>query len=198
MIAMELCRSYMPPRLLRRQTWEGPLDFVTPGDNRAMAAAGLERFKTAQASPDAGFDVALREIRGGRKTGHWIWYVLPQLAGLGTSSMSRAFALRDAAEAGDYVNDPELGSRLLTIVTAVADQLATRPALSLAAIMGSEIDARKLVSSLTLFERAARELAPPSDRARQLADVARRVLDVAAREGYPLCEHTLAALRTQR
>jgi uncharacterized protein (DUF1810 family) len=164
-----------------------------------MAAAGLERFKTAQASPDAGFDVALREIRGGRKTGHWIWYVLPQVAGLGRSSMSRAFALRDAAEAGDYVNDPELGSRLLTIVTAVADQLATRPGrLSLAALMGSDIDARKLVSSLTLFEAVARELAPPSDRARQLADVARRVLDVAAREGYPLCEHTLAALRTQR
>src|SRR5262249_10255869 len=149
--------------------------------------SGLERFKKAHASPDAGFDTALDEIRGGRKTGHWIWYVLPQLAGLGTSSMSRTFALRDAAEAIDYLNDPELVERLLAIVTAVADQLATRPGLSLAALMGSEIDARKLVSSLTLFEGVARQLAPRADRARQLADVSRQVLDAATADGYERC-----------
>lgn len=158
---------------------------------------GLERFTTAQASPDAGFAAALREIRGGGKTGHWIWYVLPQLAGLGTSSMSRAFALRDAAEAADYVADPELGARLLTIVMAVEEQLATRPDLSLTALMGSEIDARKLVSSLTLFEAVAREAASRSDRSRQLADVSRRVLDAAAAEGYPACAFTLAVLRSR-
>jgi uncharacterized protein (DUF1810 family) len=162
-----------------------------------MTAPGLERFARAHASPEAGFDAALREIRSGRKTGHWIWYVLPQLAGLGTSSMSRTFALRDATEAADYVNDPELGVRLLTIVTAVLNQITTRPGLSVAALMGSEIDAMKLVSSLTLFEHVARELAPRSDRARQLAEASRRVLDAASAEGHPRCARTLAVLQSQ-
>jgi uncharacterized protein (DUF1810 family) len=161
-----------------------------------MTTAGLGRFKTAQASRDAGFDAALDEIRSGRKTGHWIWYVLPQLAGLGTSSMSRAFALRDATEALDYVNDPELGDRLLAIVTAVAHQLTTRPDLSLATLMGSEIDARKLVSSLTLFEHVARERAASSERAQRLAAVSATVLDAAAADGYERCAYTHARLRT--
>ena len=162
-----------------------------------MTTTGLERFTTAQAAHDAGFDAALEEIRGGRKTGHWIWYVLPQLAGLGTSSMSRAFAIRDASEAVDYVNDPQLGERLLLIVTAVAHQLATRPGLSLAALMGSEIDARKLVSSLTLFEYVARQLVPRSGRARQLAEVSGQVLDAAIAEGYPRCALTLGVLQSR-
>jgi uncharacterized protein (DUF1810 family) len=157
---------------------------------------GLERFRSAQASPDAGFEAALREIRAGRKTGHWIWYVLPQLSGLGTSAMSRTFGLRDAAEATAFLRDPELGARLATIVTAIAAQLAAHPGLLLSSLMGSEIDARKLVSSLTLFERVAARLdeSDAHEQAGQVADAARKVLATAAAEGYPRCAFTLQRL----
>ena len=166
----------------RRKTREPPGRI---GENRGVTADRFAHFTLAQASPGAGFESALREIRGGRKTGHWIWYVLPQLSGLGASEMSRTFALRDAADAADYVRDSVLGPRLLTIVAAIAEQLATRPGLSVATLMGSEIDARKLVSSLTLFERVA---------GGALADAARTVLDRAAAEGYPRCPFTIGRL----
>ena len=162
---------------------------MTAGDRFA-------RFTSAQDSPDAGFESALREIRAGRKTGHWIWYVLPQLSGLGASEMSRRFALQDAAEAADYVRDPLLGPRLLTIVSAIAEQLAARPGLTVAALMGSDIDARKLVSSLTLFERVAhrRDGTYASPWGRALAEASRTLLDRAAAEGYPRCASTLERL----
>src|SRR5215213_5808856 len=124
----------------------------------------LERFKSAQASPHSGFDVALAEIRGGGKRGHWIWYVFPQLAGLGHSSMAEAYGIRDEAEAIAFLRDPELRERLMTITTAVADQLDGRPSSSLRGLMGSQVDALKLVSSLTLFRHvAARLLAKQPD-----------------------------------
>ena len=156
----------------------------------------LTRFRSAQDSPGAGFESALREIRGGRKTGHWIWYVLPQLSGLGASEMSRTFALRDARDAADYVCDPVLGPRLLAIVSAIAEQFATRPGLSVTTLMGSEIDARKLVSSLTLFEPVARGLdgAGAPEWARALGEASRAVLERAAAEGYPPCAHTRGRL----
>lgn len=159
----------------------------------------LDRFRAAQASPLDGFDAALREIRAGRKTGHWIWYVLPQLAGLGTSSMSRTFALRDVEEAADYLRDAELGGRLASIVTAIAEQVAIRPGLQLSSLMGSEIDASKLVSSLTLFERVASRLEPDGiEHGRVVADAARAVLAAAAAEGYPPCAFTLSCLADGR
>ena len=162
--------------------------------------AELDRFKEAQASPGAGFDAALREIRAGRKTGHWIWYVLPQLSGLGTSMMSRTFALRDVEEAADFLRDSELGARLVRIVAAIAEQLDARPELELSSLLGSEIDAVKLVSSLTLFERVAARLdaAERLERARDLANAARRVLKAAAAEGYPPCAFTLTRLSEGR
>ena len=160
------------------------------------ATDGLARFIAAQDSLNAGFESALREIRSGRKTGHWIWYVLPQLSGLGASEMSRRFGLRDAGEAADYVRDPVLGPRLLTTVSAIAEQLATRPGLTVGTLMGSKIDARKLVSSLTLFERLGRLLegTEVSERARALADTSHRLLVAAAAEGYPPCAFTLGRL----
>src|SRR5690606_17445562 len=75
----------------------------------------LDRFHSAQDSPDAGFDAALRELQAGRKRGHWIWYILPQLAGLGMSGMSQRYAIRDAQEAVAYLQDPVLRDRLLAI-----------------------------------------------------------------------------------
>lgn len=158
----------------------------------------LTRFTSAQESPDAGFESALREIRAGRKSGHWIWYVLPQLSGLGVSEMSRSFALRDADDAADYVRDPVLGPRLLAIVSAIDEQLATHPGLSVATLMGSEIDARKLVSSLTLFEPIARRLdvAVGPAWARALGETSRAVLERAAAEGYAPCAYTRGRLES--
>ena len=62
----------------------------------------LVRFHEAQASRSAGYDTALAEIRRGRKTSHWIWYIFPQLAGLGRSSTAQKYAIRDLAEACAY------------------------------------------------------------------------------------------------
>ncbi|MGE5835869.1 MAG: DUF1810 family protein, partial [Acidobacteriota bacterium] len=83
---------------------------------------GLERFKSAQAAAHSGFDTALAEIRAGGKRGHWIWYIFPQLAGLGGSPMSAHFAIAGEAEAMEYLRDRDLRARLLTITTAVAER----------------------------------------------------------------------------
>jgi len=158
---------------------------------------GLERFKSAQAAQQSGFDAALAEIRAGGKRGHWIWYIFPQLAGLGGSPMSAHFAIADEAEAIDYLRDPDLRARLLTITIAVAERLRARQPASLRALMGSDIDARKIVSSLTLFQCVAETLNASDDDSgcEQLAKVAEEVLSIAAAEGYPRCEFTLRQLR---
>ena len=117
----------------------------------------LDRFRDAQNSSDAGFESALDELRRGRKSGHWIWYIFPQIAGLGTSDAARTFALEGEEEAAEFLRDTELRSRLLTIASAVADQLRTGRTQSLRALMGSDIDARKVVSSLTLFGHGRRQ-----------------------------------------
>jgi uncharacterized protein (DUF1810 family) len=156
----------------------------------------LERFKSAQNARHAGFEEALAEIRAGAKTGHWIWYVFPQIAGLGMSGASQAYAIADEAEAIQYLKDPVLRSRLLDIATAVAERLRMGHPASLLTLMGSEIDARKLVSSLTLFGHAAKTLSARErlDAYAAVAAVADDVLRVAAAQGYPPCRHTLHRL----
>ena len=84
----------------------------------------LARFHEAQADPHVGYDTALTEIRRGRKTSHWIWYIFPELAGLGRSAMAEKYAIRDLAEACDYLRDPVLRARYEEITAAVSDQLA--------------------------------------------------------------------------
>jgi uncharacterized protein (DUF1810 family) len=141
-----------------------------------------------------GFDSALREIRSGRKRGHWIWYVFPQLAGLGSSPMSQAYGIADLAEAEAYLRDPVLGQRLLTIAGAVADQV--RRGASLQQILASEIDVLKLVSSLTLFGAVAEGVAATGlAHAAELARVTDSLLQAARAEGYRSCAFTLARVR---
>lgn len=108
----------------------------------------LDRFVNAQ---DAGgtYDAAVRELRAGRKQTHWMWFVFPQIAGLGLSSTSRRYAIASLAEARAYLAHPVLGRRLVQC----ADIVATSPAGSAEAILGP-IDAMKLRSSMTLFRRA--------------------------------------------
>jgi uncharacterized protein (DUF1810 family) len=154
----------------------------------------IERFREAQDRMDSGFESALREMRDGSKQGHWIWYVFPQLYGLGGSSLSQAYGIRGLAEAEEYLRDPVLRSRLLAITTAVAEHLSRGA--SLETLMGSSIDARKLVSSLTLFGHVARRLHAVEGVAAYegLALVAEEVLDAAALQGYARCQYTLDSL----
>jgi uncharacterized protein (DUF1810 family) len=154
----------------------------------------LDRFKRAQADPHAGFDAALAEIRAGSKQGHWIWYVFPQLSGLGMSRLSRDYAITDVAEAIEYLRDPLLRSRLLTIASAVAEQV--HAGVCVEDLMNAAIDAQKLVSSLTLFGHVARAMnaADPNEECRLLAGVADEILAAAESEGYSRCRYTLARL----
>jgi len=110
---------------------------------------GLQRFVDAQEDA-AIYARALGELRAGRKQGHWIWFVFPQIAGLGQSPMSQAYAIRWLAEARAYLEHPLLGPRLRECCEAL---LAVDPALSAEQILGG-IDAIKVRSSMTLFARA--------------------------------------------
>ena len=154
----------------------------------------LERFKEAQG--DSSFESALAEMRIGCKQGHWIWYVFPQLSGLGASALSQRYGINDLAEAAEYLRDPVLCSRLLMIATTVAERVKRGKGVSLQRLMGSPIDVRKLVSSLTLFGNVAKKLHASEglEAHESLARVAAEVLAVASSEGYPPCQYTLARL----
>ena len=107
----------------------------------------LQRFVDAQAHT---YDQALAELRAGRKRTHWMWFVFPQIAGLGRSGMARRFAIADLAEAKAYLSHPALGRRLVECARALT-ALDTEDAVE---VFGP-VDAMKLRSSMTLFARAA-------------------------------------------
>ena len=106
------------------------------------------------------FDRALAELRSGRKSSHWIWFILPQLKGLGRSAMAQSYGIQDLAEAKAYLTDPTLRSRLEEVIAVIADQLS-QPDQTLEKLMGSDLDAAKTISCFTLFEAAG--LAGASD-----------------------------------
>jgi uncharacterized protein (DUF1810 family) len=147
----------------------------------------LDRFRSAQDRAGAGFATALAEIRAGGKRSHWIWYVFPQLAGLGSSPAARTYGLRDIDEATAYLRDPVLGPRLHTIARAAADKLGE--GVPFETLMGSEIDVMKLVSSLTLFRGVAQRAGD-----QPMVEVAEAILTVAEAAGHPRCRHTLERL----
>ena len=109
----------------------------------------LNRFLQAQ---ERTYETALAEIRAGRKRSHWIWYIFPQIRGLGFSTMAQKYAIRDLEEAKAYMEEPVLRRRLLEISSALLG-LESRDPL---AVMGSPDDL-KLRSSMTLFAAAAPE-----------------------------------------
>jgi uncharacterized protein (DUF1810 family) len=121
----------------------------------------LERFVAAQEAHHT-YARAVAELRAGRKTGHWMWFVFPQIAGLGMSAMSQRYAIRSLDEARAYRRHPVLGPRLLTC----AEVMVGWEGRSAEEILGG-IDALKLRSCATLFAQA-----DPSDH------VFTRVLDV--------------------
>ena len=150
----------------------------------------LERFHEAQAGRGAVYDTALAEIRAGGKRSHWIWFIFPQIEGLGRSSTARAYAIRDLAEARAYLRDPILRARYEEIAAAVSEQLAR--AIRLEDLMGGRTDALKLVSSLTLFRAAAEYLAREDPVYASLAERLAAVLRETSEQDYPPCDFTLA------
>jgi len=112
-----------------------------------MSDAGLDRFVTAQ---DRHWDAIRAEIAAGRKTSHWMWYVFPQLAGLGRSPTAQHYALAGPDEARAYLDHPVLGPRLRDC----AGLLCALPGDDPVAVFGP-VDALKLRSSMTLFDTVA-------------------------------------------
>lgn len=109
----------------------------------------LERFLKAQ---EKDYDIALNEIRSGRKESHWIWYIFPQISGLGFSSTSKYYSIKDKKEAEDYLKNKILRNRLLEISNALLE-LDSDDATY---IMGYPDDL-KLKSCMTLFSLVSDE-----------------------------------------
>ncbi len=107
----------------------------------------LNRFISAQ---ERSYDAALREIKSGRKRTHWMWYIFPQIAGLGFSSTAQFYAISSMQEAKDYYAHPVLGKRLVEI----SEALLTLDTNDAGAVMGYPDDL-KLRSSMTLFLAAS-------------------------------------------
>ncbi|MET3979658.1 uncharacterized protein (DUF1810 family) [Mucilaginibacter sp. UYP25] len=109
-----------------------------------MTEDKLSRFIDAQAKD---YQIALSEIRSGKKRSHWMWYIFPQVAGLGMTETSRYYAIKDVKEATDYLEHPRLGIRLVEICNALLALHINDPN----ALFGSPDDL-KLRSSMTLFD----------------------------------------------
>ncbi len=112
-----------------------------------MAPFDLDRFVTAQAPT---YDTALAELTAGRKRSHWMWFIFPQLRGLGQSAMAQKYGIASLDEARAYLAHPVLGPRLVAVTQAVIDSTAP----SLNDLLGSPDDL-KFCSSMTLFAQVA-------------------------------------------
>lgn len=107
----------------------------------------MEKFLKAQNAEYSGYRQALEEITRGSKVSHWVWYIFPQIQGLGSSETSRRYALSGAQEASCYLMHPVLGSRLREISLALLKHKGKNPE----SILG-HIDALKVCSCMTLFD----------------------------------------------
>ncbi|MEO5572609.1 MAG: DUF1810 domain-containing protein [Bacteroidia bacterium] len=105
----------------------------------------LNKFIEAQ---EKDYEVALKEIKNGKKQSHWMWYIFPQIAGLGVSSTSKYYAIKNMEEAKDYFNHPILGARLIEI----SNEFLKLDNNNAEVIFGSPDD-KKLKSSMTLFSQ---------------------------------------------
>lgn len=110
----------------------------------------LERFVVAQ-NQTGDYDTAVKELRAGRKQNHWIWYVFPQMRGLGTGSYAVHYGIGSRKEAALYLRHDMLGPRLHQCTQLVLRSPVVNPAI----LMGTSLDALKLKSSMTLFAQAA-------------------------------------------
>lgn len=107
----------------------------------------LDRFLVAQ---EHSYDMALREIRAGHKRSHWMWYIFPQIAGLGMSYTAQLYSIKDIDEARSYISHPVLGARLVEI----SEALLKTESSDATAVMGYPDDL-KLRSCMTLFAQVS-------------------------------------------
>ena len=112
-----------------------------------MPTSSLSRFLEAQNKRFAGYQQALTEIKNGYKSGHWIWYIFPQMKDLGYSSMSRFYGITSLKEAEEYMKNETLSGRLREITAALLEHADKRAE----DILGY-VDAMKVKSSMTLFD----------------------------------------------
>ena len=131
------------------------------------------------------FDHALSEINGGQKHSHWMWFIFPQIAGLGSSPTAAAYAIRSRAEAEAFLRDPVLGPAYQRLVNAVRTQVVDH-GVTVRSLFGRPDD-QKLVSSLTLFSGIAADL---GDEWASMVAQANDVLDCATEQGLPRCAAT--------
>ena len=111
-----------------------------------MGNYDLDRFLTAQSDV---YEIALKEIKNGRKESHWMWFIFPQLKNLGHSYMAKYYGIENLSEAKEYIEHPVLGSRLREISSALLSLNESNPLL----VMGRP-DHLKLCSCMTLFSKA--------------------------------------------
>lgn len=110
----------------------------------------LERFIEAQ---EGTYQLAYRELEEGEKQSHWMWFIFPQIQGLGFSEISKFYAIKDREEAEAYYKHPILGRRLVEISRVLMDTDST----DAETVMGSLVDAIKLKSSMTLFDEVSKD-----------------------------------------
>jgi len=141
----------------------------------------LSRVRHAHTSGSHGspFAMALDEIRAGRKTSHWVWYVFPQIEGLGTSPMNQLFAVSTVEDARQFLADDIVGTNFEIILEAAVNHLESGS--SLAGLMNG--DEQKFVSSLTLMRNMA-------DKPEQI-DLTRRAILLVGAQGFSPCRTTL-------
>jgi uncharacterized protein (DUF1810 family) len=157
---------------------------TTRTDVVGVAEIDLQRFIHAQ---HESFDRALSEIEAGRKTSHWMWYVFPQVSGLGFSPTSKRYAIASVEEAKAFMAHPVLGPHYRRLVDAVWHQVV-ESGVTVRDLFGSPDDA-KLVSSLTLFAGVAADDA-------EFVDKANAILEAAYGQGFGHCTVTQQRLTT--
>ena len=155
-----------------------------------MAETDLARFVEGYRES---FDQALAEIRGGRKRTHWMWFIFPQVDGLGTSPTAVHYAIHSRAEADAFLADPTLGAGYRQLVDAVWTQVITNR-VSIRTLFGAPDD-HKLVSSLTLFAGVAADLDDAEAWAR-FVEQANDILDQAETQHLSRCAVTQRFLET--
>jgi uncharacterized protein (DUF1810 family) len=151
--------------------------------------AAVSRFLEAQdggtrARPGmTAYENALSELQSGKKVSHWIWFIFPQ-GPFGHSEMSQRYAITSPDEAREYLYDQTLRSRLFETTRAVLAQL--KGGIAPEALLGSQIDCQKLISSLTLFEAIAETM-----KDEEMHSLLRSVLTHLNEAGFHRCERTL-------
>ena len=151
----------------------------------------LQRFIDAQEG-DGMYAIALAEIRAGRKQSHWIWYILPNVRGLGYSETARFYAIDGQAEALAYYQHPLLGARLSEVVEAIVTVLSAEQRLE--GVFG-DVDAKKTISCMTLFQIVGTNTAVQDYAHHQrFQAAAHRILVAGESQGLPRCVKTLTLL----